>query len=393
MIHLTKEEAKNFILYKQGLLGDYKFQSKIDVLSFFEQVGCIQFDPIDICGRNADIVLFSRVKNYDKSYLDELLYKDYMLVDQWDKVMSIYPITDWPKMKRVREINTHQYDKHLKDQDLVIKEVIETFERHEYLNAKDFDLSEEVKFYNWRHKTLDKAIIDYLFFKGECIIHHRDGVKRYFSLAKKHINEDLLNQAEPFATDDLFHKFQIKRRIGAIGLLSAGASDAYLGVIAKAAKRKKLVQEMVQDGELVEVLIEDIKDQLYMLKEDVVLLGINDLKPRVEFIAPLDNFIWDRKLIDKIFDFKYKWEIYHPPHLRHFAPYALPILYGNNFIGQIEMAVDRKTKTLLVKNIWYKNKKPNKAVEKKIYARIKSFAKFNDCIDYDINSLEVHIYN
>ena len=73
-LNLTLDEAKRFILYKQGLLGEHRFSGKEGVLDFVRQAGCIQFDPIDVCGKNAELVLQSRVSGFTKKMLYELLY-------------------------------------------------------------------------------------------------------------------------------------------------------------------------------------------------------------------------------------------------------------------------------------------------------------------------------
>jgi uncharacterized protein YcaQ len=89
MIKLTNTQARQFLLLNHGLLGEYIFTGKQGALEFVRQAGCIQFDPIDVCGRNADLVLQSRVKGYKKTMLDELLYKDRILVDYPDKNLAI----------------------------------------------------------------------------------------------------------------------------------------------------------------------------------------------------------------------------------------------------------------------------------------------------------------
>lgn len=43
--NLTQNEARKFILLKQGLLGEHKFTGKNGILEFVRQAGCIQFDP------------------------------------------------------------------------------------------------------------------------------------------------------------------------------------------------------------------------------------------------------------------------------------------------------------------------------------------------------------
>lgn len=41
-----------------------------------------------------------------------------------------------------------------------------------------------------------------------------------------------------------------------------------------------------------------------------VLSGNVDRRKRLEFIAPLDPFLWDKSLIVALWDFHYSWEIY-----------------------------------------------------------------------------------
>ena len=91
---LTLRELRRFLLYKQGLLGDYRFAGKDGALAYVRQAGCIQYDPIDICGRNAELTLHSRVKGVKKENLYDLLYCDHALVDYTDKEQSILPAED-----------------------------------------------------------------------------------------------------------------------------------------------------------------------------------------------------------------------------------------------------------------------------------------------------------
>lgn len=68
-IYLTKKETRKFILYKQGLLGEHRFKGKSGILEFIRQAGCVQFDPIDVCGKSPEIVLQSRVAGFTKTML------------------------------------------------------------------------------------------------------------------------------------------------------------------------------------------------------------------------------------------------------------------------------------------------------------------------------------
>ena len=131
--------------------------------------------------------------------------------------------------------------------------------------------------------------------------------------------------------------------------------------------------------------MEGIKEALYILVEDLPLLEAVvkdeiDRKVRLEFLAPLDPMMWDRKLIEAVWEYKYSWEIYTPPAMRKYGYYVLPILYGQELVGRIEAAADRKGKVLMVKNIWYEpdvrqTKKLNHALD----SAIQRLARFNEC--------------
>jgi len=116
--------------------------------------------------------------------------------------------------------------------------------------------------------------------------------------------------------------------------------------------------------------------------------GINCSQP---FNAPLDNLIWDRKLINQLFGFDYTWEIYTPANKRKFGYYVLPLLYGENFIGRAEIIVERKTGTLVVKNIWYENGvQQTPQLQTALNSCLQKFALFNDCETISVKGVYEH---
>ncbi|NCB55422.1 MAG: winged helix-turn-helix domain-containing protein, partial [Epsilonproteobacteria bacterium] len=74
-IILTNEQARRFLLHKQGLIGAPAYRGKQGALAYIRSVGSIQFDPVDVCGRNAELVLQARVAGFTKAMLYSLLYK------------------------------------------------------------------------------------------------------------------------------------------------------------------------------------------------------------------------------------------------------------------------------------------------------------------------------
>ena len=74
---------------------------------------------------------------------------------------------------------------------------------------------------------------------------------------------------------------------------------------------------------------------------------------RAAVLAPLDNLLWDRRLVKELFDFDYRWEVYKPAGDREFGYYVLPVLYGDRLIARFEPGRDKKGGMLIIKNWWW----------------------------------------
>jgi uncharacterized protein YcaQ len=388
MIQLTNRQARQFLLLKHGLLGEYQFTGKQGVLDFVRQVGCIQYDPIDVCGKNAELVQQSRIKGFTKSMLDELLYKDRSLVDYPDKNLAIIPLEDWPYFERYRQA-ARQHAKRYPEMEALTEQVRTHIQNHGAISSDDLKLDGNFAWQSAIHwsggNNTSRSVLEQMYSTGELIIHHKKGTRKYYEIAEKYIQPNLLNSPEPLPDELEHHKWRVLRRIGAVGLLWNRASDAWLNIWGlKTEQRNEVFRQLLHEDRIVAVTVEQIKDMLYCRAEDLPLIEAVLQNPapefRCELIAPLDNMMWDRKLINKLFGFDYTWEIYTPAIKRKFGYYVLPLLFGECFIGRAEVIAERKTGTLAVKNIWYENGvKQTKQLRSALDDCFHKFALFNGC--------------
>lgn len=388
MIKLTNRQARQFLLLKHGLIGEYQFAGKEGVLDFVRQVGCIQYDPIDVCGKNAELVLQSRIKGFTKNMLDELLYKDRFLIDYPDKNLAIIPLEDWPYFERYRQA-ARQHAKRYPGMEELTEQVRIHIHNHGALSSDDLQLDGNFSWQSAIHwssgNNTSRSVLEQMYSTGELIIHHKKGTRKYYDIAEKYIPPNLLNASEPLKAELDHHKWRVLRRIGAVGLLWNRASDAWLNIWGmKAEQRNEVFRQLLDEARIVAIAVEQLKDTLYCRAEDLPLIEavLQNPEPkfRCELIAPLDNLIWDRKLISELFGFDYTWEIYTPAIKRKFGYYVLPLLYGESLIGRAEIIAERKTGTLVVKNIWYENGiQPTKQLRTAINHCFQHFALFNGC--------------
>ena len=86
-------------------------------------------------------------------------------------------------------------------------------------------------------------------------------------------------------------------------------------------------------------------------------------KPRTTLLSPFDNLICDRKRTERIFNFKYSFELYVPKHKRKYGTYVLPILLGDRFIGRIDPKLDKEANILRINAV---HMEPDVSLTKKI---------------------------
>ena len=395
---ITIQQARQFILSKQGLIGQHRFIGKDGAYAYVCQAGCIQFDPVDVCGKNAELTLQSRVKNFKKTMLYDLLYKDRKLVDYADKELSIWPARDWPYFSSYRE-RSKKLGRTFKGLRKLEKKALEYIEANGPVSSDSLPIEGEIFWHssmhwsgNWYKKSqAARSVLEQLYTDGELIIHHKKGSRKYYDIAEKYLPKEILEADNPCKNEDEFLCWRVLRRIGAIGLLWDKNSTAFLGLDINAAKRKKALETLTEEGKISPVVVEGIKQPFYYRTDDSelmrdVLEGTADLKPRMSFIAPLDPLMWDKSLVLALWGYQYSWEIYTPATKRRYGYYTLPILLGDRFVGRIEAVPDRKTGVLVVRNVWWEDGiRRTKKLYSTLEQTLKKFAKFNDCkeIEYE----------
>lgn len=357
-IYITKEAAKSYLVDYQGLM--HIQEGKLGIENYIKKVGCIQFDPLDVVGRNPDLMMQSRIKDYSPKMLNELLYEDRVLIDGWDKMMSIHHVEDWPYLKRIR-------DEHAKSNINIMKhrgtvQALDYLEQvKEMLKQEGPKFSREINFSGvekgrWSSNKYANIALDHLFHLGEIGILKKNNNQKCFDVIENLLEEQILAFNEPFSSEDAFLRWYIKRRIASVGMLWSRNGGGWLGhFISDKSKRDYWINAMVDEGELYPVRVEGIKELLYISNENLTDLKQtlkNEIK-EVKILAPLDNLLWDRALVEVLFNFKYSWEVYIPESRRKYGYYVLPVMYGEKIIARFEPVKSTKGEPLQIKKWWW----------------------------------------
>lgn len=373
-----KEQICKYLVRYQHLCDDTILENTDSIVEYISKVGCIQYDPLNVVGRNPDLVLQSRCKGYQKGDIDKYLYEDRVLFDVWDKNMAICAISDWPYFERHRKEYLNWCDEH-KD---TIDKIIQYLLVNDFACSSDFEFEEKVA-WHYGPQRLAKAALESMCYAGLAVVHHKNGTRRYYCLSEKFVLEKYFKMQGPNNIEGEYFKWFVLRRINSIGILWNRSSDAWLGIGLKSQERISAFNALLNEGKICEINVAGMKHALYIATENLELLqtSINDASESsyARIIAPLDNILWDRKMITELFGFEYKWEVYTPIAERKYGYYILPLLCDNKFIGRIEMETDKKSKTLRVKKFWAEDKMYVSKYRNNIISGINRFTEYNLC--------------
>jgi hypothetical protein len=261
-----------------------------------------------------------------------------------------------------------------------IDHVLLEIRRHGPLSAREFGQNGKI-----RGKVATR-VLNLLWDCGDLMIHHVEGNKRYYDLTERalppHIDVEATNEGE-------YEQFVIQKYMRAYGLVDT--RDWRFGWLPlKASERKTAAKEMVENDELCRVKIEGVKYTYYVLDAYLSLLESSDASTseRVHFVAPLDNLLWNRRMISEIFDFNYSWEVYKIPEKRVYGYYVMPILYGTRFIGRFDPKLDRQNKTMIVNSLLLEEKEFDRSLVVELAATLQRFLKFHEVSQVNIKKTQ-----
>ena len=342
------------------------------VLAVVDRLGSLQFDPLEVAGRNHDLVLHARVAGYRRPWTDHLLYDRRLLFEAYNKGLSILPTRElpWHRLTWDRARRAHEGEI-FRDHGDHVAELLDRIRRDGPISTADLDRSEAIDWY-WGPTLKSRAVLEALAEAGVLGIARREGNRRYYDLAERLFPAGLLLERVP-EREQILHRLLSRYR--AHGLLGAtGQAEIFLGLRpvvpvdegSPHPRRTPLLAELVERGELLPVAIEGIRGVHHVVTDELPLLAQAEREvaaghppgfapPSVTFLAPLDPLAWDRNLLRSLFGFDYLWEVYVPAARRRWGYYVLPLLFGDRFVGRIEPRFERSSRTVRVLGLWWED--------------------------------------
>jgi uncharacterized protein YcaQ len=299
----------------------------------FGRLRSIQFDPIAPVGCNHDLVLQARVPGYKIGDWEKLAYEERFIYDGWDKQASLVPFEGWRARRIFHKRHSERFEKVIADHPDAVEAILNELREQGPLMPGESGVKERKEEWksSWHGPNLSKQILRSLWHTGQVMTSGRRRGQHVYDLTERIVPPQYYSL--PPLTDgasavEVFHD-----RHRAIGFLRPTASYEVWSYY-YAPERAAFIEELLGSRRIVPVDIEGMK--AHATTEFLANLDLPSPEPRVVFVAPLDQLMWDRKLVQHLFDFDYVWEIYVPEPKRRWGYYVLPVLHGDKLVARAE---------------------------------------------------------
>jgi uncharacterized protein YcaQ len=332
-VSLTRDEARRRLVSHLGLARDLR-----DTRTVLERLRCIQLDPLDVIGTNADLVVMARVESAQRGDVWKDLFPRHAF-EHFAKERCILPSSAFPFYRQRGHAAQTPWWRHsereLRVPKTIVDAVLAEVREHGPITARDLTDHGSVDPIDWSGwKGTAKATtmaLEMLWTRCDIVVSGRtDSGAKLYDIARRALGAI----ADAPVTED-FDRWAIRERARAAGLLSRSGGSIWS--MLSQARTSHVPDAMVEAGELVDVAIEGSPRRYLAVPE---LLDARIAKPddRVRILGPLDPLLWDRNLVRHLFGFDYVWEVYKPASQRKWGWYVCPLLYRGHLVARVDVS-------------------------------------------------------
>lgn len=323
-----------------------------------DRLGLFQIDSVNVLARAHYLPAFARLGAYDRGLLDAAAWgrrRDRRLFEYWGHEASLIPLSLHPlfrwRMARADAgaIGWGSVRRYAGEQRAVAMALLDRI-RVEGPRAAS-ELAAERGPGGWWGWSESKQALEWLFWAGHLTTAtRRPSFERVYDLTERVIPPAILALPTPSPAEA--QRALVERAARAHGVATATDLRDYFRL--SPAEASAAIATLVEEGVLIPVAVDGWRQPAYL--HDAAR------RPRKiaarALLAPFDPLIWERSRTERLFDFRYRLEIYTPADQRQFGYYVLPFLWGDRLVGRVDLKADRQAGRLLVRAIHHEPDAP-----------------------------------
>jgi uncharacterized protein len=310
----------------------------------------LQIDSVNVLVRAHYMPLFSRLGSYDRDLLEKIAYhpRKRETFEYWGHEASLisldlHPYFRWRMARAAKGEGIYGGTARFgKEKRAFINQVRREIETRGPMGAGELSIGGKGRG-SWWGWSDGKRALEWLFWVGEVTTAMRRGFERIYDLPERVLPSDVLNAPTPHENEA--QRELLRRSIRALGIASERCLRDYFRIDSQDAKAR--IPELVEAGDLIPVTVDGWNAPVYLDPQA-------RMPRRVEaraLVSPFDPIVWERTRTERLFDFRYRIEIYTPAEKREFGYYCLPFLLGENIVARVDLKADRAKGNLIVHSI------------------------------------------
>jgi len=370
---LSAAEARRVALAAQGF--DRPRPRRVaarDLRRTIRRLGLLQLDFVNVLVPAHYLVPFSRLGAYDRSRLDEVVYRGREFTEQWAHEASIVPVDAWPLLRHRMEVHRARprgFDSFLEGNVAYVEQVLAQVRERGPLAADDLPDPEGVsrRIPGAWIGTVPRAVLEAHFGRGTlAVAERRAGFARAFDLAERRVPAGHYRRrtTREHAQRELLRRAARSHGVGT----AADLADYYRMPVREARPR---LADLVAAGDLREVRVDGWRESAYLDVRAKAPARID----AAALLAPFDPVVWFRPRTARLFGFDYRFEIFVPPAKRRWGSYVLPFLLGDRLVARVDLKADRPGRRLRVRAAYAEAGVRAGAVAEALAAELKAVAR------------------
>lgn len=380
-------DARRIALRAQGLTSEMQpfGAGKEAVLSAIQHLGYVQIDTISVVQRAHHHVLWSRLPEYRPELLHSLHEQDRSVFEYWNHAASYLPMRDFryslPMMRRYRREG--HWSEGSSDMKAAKRRLLQNIRGNGPLLLRDVESKKLISsWWNAPPSKIERRALHELWMSGQVMVRQRQGFQKVFDLTENVIPP---GTQQTLPTKREVAEFHILRGLRALGIART-AELHYLHDAERAGAVKSVLQKLLKQGTVCEVRIDAFPETpCYVLPNALPGVG-SPVGNRVHILSPFDNMVIQRQRLRWLFNYDYLIECYVPAAKRIFGYFVLPILWGDRFIGRVDMKADRTRSRLLIQNIAFENGfRDFTDLHEPWRKAMAEFLQFQDCATFELS--------
>ncbi|HET9074093.1 MAG TPA: crosslink repair DNA glycosylase YcaQ family protein [Solirubrobacteraceae bacterium] len=352
-IRISAAAARRIALAAQGFSSAPRPPARppglAQITAMVRRLGLLQLDSVNVFTRAHLMPLYSRLGPYDTALLDRIAGHgagriDRRLVEYWAHEASLVPVETHPLLRwRMADLDGAwgSMRRILAERPGLVADTLELVRERGPIRARDTGIPRRDprpgEMWNWH---AGKVALEHLFYVGRIGAARRINFERHYDLIERILAPAILDAPTPPRAD-------AERELMRIAARSLGvAAEPDLGDVFRLsrASSKARTAELVASGELIEVSVAGW--------EVPGLLWHEARRPRPlptrALLSPFDSLVFFRPRTQRLFDFRYRIEIYTPAARRVYGYYVLPFLLDEALVARVDLKSDRRAGRLRV---------------------------------------------